>query len=507
MNVRAISITVIQLLLSGCIIVMGVWAKISWPGTAGLVLATLGPPLINAAQMRLQRRRSELGLATAWAGTLLAWGTLLLTNGAWDSYYAVLAWLAAMVNLLAGSGGPAGAGKVRWRCLAMVWAMGGGWIWLVDAYLTNRRGGFLAGLLINLCLLILCRVWFSLGTVGIQTVNTLVLVLIGLPAADLLVRHPAAGAADPRQRYFSFEKGGKDPVSFAAWMTALNAQFDRMDKDNIRMRDASGVLPFRLRPNTHTMYFEIPVNINSRGFRGPEIPDQKGRTYRIVTLGESTTFGYGFTPEDRIWPAALQQLIRERLKPGRPVEVINAGVPMCDLKNNLTRLAGEILPLQPDMIISYHGLNGFHLISEALPRTSAKNPPRLKPRPVRLLAEAEYGWKVWRFKHRRSAVLGRHPPALKDPPHTEYAAAYRQLISFALTNKIRLVLANYSMAVNAGSDSRVVDFFTAAPGPRPIGRSRPTKSTRSLSSNWPRNIRKFASWIRILTWTGNTTSS
>ena len=186
---------------------------------------------------------------------------------------------------------------------------------------------------------------------------------------------------------------------------------------------------------------------------------EKGRAYRIVTLGESTTFGFGFTPEDRLWPARLEQLIREQLKPGRPVEVINAGVPSYDVRQNLTRLAGEILPLQPDLIISYHGVNGFHLIWDALPRTSAKDPPRLKPRPLRLLAEAEYGWKIRRFKRRYSAELAGHPPVLTEPLRTEYAAAYRQLISFAATNQIRLALADFSMAVNAGSDPRVVDFY------------------------------------------------
>ena len=41
---------------------------------------------------------------------------------------------------------------------------------------------------------------------------------------------------------------------------------------------------------------------------------------------------------------------------------------------------------------------------------------------------------------------------------TEYATCYRRLIEVTRTNGIRLVLANYSMAVNRQSDSDVVEI-------------------------------------------------
>ena len=43
--------------------------------------------------------------------------------------------------------------------------------------------------------------------------------------------------------------------------------------------------------------------------------------------------------------------------------------------------------------------------------------------------------------------------------NTRYADAYRELIRITETNRIRLVLANYSMAVNAQSDSDVIEFY------------------------------------------------
>ena len=165
------------------------------------------------------------------------------------------------------------------------------------------------------------------------------------------------------------------------------------------------------------------------------------------------------SPDDQPWPELLEQMIRERLKPGRPVEVINAGVLGYNLKQNLARLPRDILPLKPDMIISYHGYNGFHLLEKSLPLATVKNPPVYAPRPLKLLADGEYRLKIMVFKWRQTAPLFQHPPAYSKPMETEYAQAYRQLIQLARTNGIRLVLANYSMAVNSRSDPDVVEFY------------------------------------------------
>src|SRR5581483_2815554 len=123
---------------------------------------------------------------------------------------------------------------------------------------------------------------------------------------------------------------------------------------------APGFIPsIRLRPNSAGPFFASVVKVNSRGFRGQEIPTDKGDAYRIVALGESTTFGMTMASDDQPWPALLEQIIRDRLHPSRRVEVINAGVPGYDLADNVRRLETDILPLHPDLIISYHGYNGF----------------------------------------------------------------------------------------------------------------------------------------------------
>jgi lysophospholipase L1-like esterase len=203
------------------------------------------------------------------------------------------------------------------------------------------------------------------------------------------------------------------------------------------------------------------ISINSRGFRGKEFSAEKGDAYRIVTIGESTTFGSTLRANDRPWPEALEELIRDRLHLARPVQVINAGVPAYHLRHNLARIPVDILPLKPDMIISYHGYNGLHMLSGSLPRASGTLPPAYKSRPLRLLADAEYRLKMAAFKRHLTSPLETRPPSFDRPLETDYAQAYRDLIQIARTNGIHLVMANFSMAVNRQSDSGVVEFYRA----------------------------------------------
>jgi len=207
------------------------------------------------------------------------------------------------------------------------------------------------------------------------------------------------------------------------------------------------------------VFFDSPIAINSKGFRGKEFSTDKGGTYRIVALGESTTFGLTLTADDKPWPDLLDELIQQRLKPNRRVEVINAGVPAYSLSHSLRRLATDILPLQPDMIISYHGFNGFPMLYWAIPPAHGRAPPGYQLRPIKLLADYEYRFKLFRYKQRLLAGLVREPPSDLVPMDSEYARAYEKLIVAARTNKIRLVLANFSMAVNQQSQPDVVQFY------------------------------------------------
>jgi lysophospholipase L1-like esterase len=443
---------ILQILLSGCAIVAAIFSKLPWLAVAAMAL--LAGESFSVARRNVFCPR---GWWLCWLGTLTGVVTLFVTD-----FHNLGAAISGLLNgaaiLLAGSRLEPQF-RNRWRMPGLVWGFHGAITWLAWAYGQNLEPMFYAGLGIALGLLVLCKWWFRLPAAGVLAANTLLVLLVGLPVVDAMMRprqhllaHP-----DPAGKYYSYEVAMKDPGGFVSWNRYATAELRQLNA-RFYAPDTAGVLPYRLRPGASGPLFNSAVAINSMGFRGREIPREKGNAYRIVALGESTTFGDTLNPGDQPWPELLEEMIAARLKPSRPVEVINAGTPGYTIKENLYRLWTEILALKPDLIISYHGYNGFPLISSALPPVLARDTPVYHERPLKLLADFEFGLRVAWFRHRQaSAATGQ--PASVNPLDTEYARAYRELIRLAETNHVRLVLANYSMAVNEASDPRVIEFY------------------------------------------------
>ncbi len=455
-----------QALLTGAVALMSTWAGTAWPGVAGLAL--LGAVAIAAAAPPAGRREAVRAWASAsgWACTAFVLGTVLLGKAArgtlgtyLDSFYVVLAWMMVATILPASRGLADGRTRTLWRLLVMLWALLGGSIWVAVSYLGDYSGAFFIGLMTLLALLILCHFWFRLRAAGIVAVNTCILAILGLPVVDLTVRcaESLRTPLDARRQYYLYDAAKKDPVAFGRWWNYYGTQWRRAQQQFV-MPDPDRVLFYRLRPKSHVQVAQCAFTINSRGFRGPKVRAEKGNAYRIVALGESSTFGVTLAPGQRPWPELLEQLIRARLSPSRPVEVINAGVPGYRLGQNLYRLTREILPLKPDMVISYHGINAFDALGDAVPLAPRANPRAYKKRPLQLLADAEYRLKLFRFQRGRPPQEVPHSAALADPLTTAYAQLYRQLIQITRTNGIRLVLAKFSMAVNDRTAPDIVEF-------------------------------------------------
>jgi lysophospholipase L1-like esterase len=452
--------SLLQTLLLGLTFLLALWVQL--PATSltgfGLVAAALISPAL--APLSARPRVEIAALAVLWIGSLTVWVSVALGNITCDFYYALLAGLMAGAIWLAARRVVGGIWKTRWNAAVMAWLLCGSFMWLGAGYFQNQRGGFYAGLSATLAVLALGRWWFDLGAAGAQAVNTLILLLVGLPVVDLAVHPQSRIPIRPEtcRLYYSYDNAKGDPDAFGHWEEYYETQFGRLGLEIFAPAPHS-VLPFRLRPGSHGMMISCPISINSLGMRGPEISAAKNGVYRIVALGESTTFGMTIQPGDKPWPEVLEQIIRQRLKTRRPVQVVNAGVPAYTILGNLSRLPLEILPLKPDMIISYHGANGFSLIDNAVLPAVGPAPPVYRERPVKLAADAEHRLRLLLFRYQagRSAVAAA-PPAAR-PLDTAYAAAYRQLIQCARTNRIRLALANFSMAVNQASDPKVIDFY------------------------------------------------
>ena len=350
--------------------------------------------------------------------------------------------------------------KHLWRIYSMTWAAIGVSVWLWVSYVGNRGASFFAGLGGAFIILLAAKRWLIRRNVSIQAANTLILLILVLPLMDFITRPRYTLGQQPASwaKCYSYEGARKDPVAFMRWWNYYLDQWNRIHPQ-IYMPDPDGILPFRLIPNGRAKLFESDISINSHGFRGPPILEIKGETYRIVVIGESTTFGCTLHDGDRPWPEWLHQIIEDRLSPRRPVEVINTGVPTFTLQHNLDRMTGEILPLKPDLIIAYHGYNGFSWLDASLPAIVGRRPPVYRERPLRLLADCEHHLKLlnYRHKHERSGTARSVTP--DDPMQTQYARAYESLIRIAQTNEIRLALANFSMAVNSRSDRDVKEFY------------------------------------------------
>ena len=336
-------------------------------------------------------------------------------------------------------------------------------LYLVCAdYRADARGGFYLHLTLAVGMLILVKNSMP-GRAGWHLcVNTLVLWVVGLVLIEAYLASRTQIMDRPvERRLYSFEAAHRDPAGFRQWWNYYTEEWSRC-MGQIAMPDPRKTLPFRLKPGSRAKLFDSEVAINSRGFRDEEFALDKGGAYRIVVLGESTTMGCTLAATDRPWPKVLAALIASRMPSSRKVQVINAGVAAYDLKDNLFRLAEDILPLAPDLIVSYHGFNGFKYLGTVFYSISANSWPKYVERPMVLLARAEYGFKCRcyaRQLHRRDReVPGKPltPAALLD---TRYAHLYEQLIEACRTNHIRLALASFNLAVKADSDREVIEFY------------------------------------------------
>lgn len=122
---------------------------------------------------------------------------------------------------------------------------------------------------------------------------------------------------------------------------------------NLEIYTPDEKLFWRLKPNQQcfTKIDHKPVRINSQGTRGQEIVQPKpANTIRILSLGDSRTFGWGLT-EDETYTVRLGKLLQEKLGPSRRVEVINAGVNAWSYPQMYVYFRERGLAYQPDIVI------------------------------------------------------------------------------------------------------------------------------------------------------------
>lgn len=114
-------------------------------------------------------------------------------------------------------------------------------------------------------------------------------------------------------------------------------------------------------PDGRPVWEEIEVTINAHGFRGHEFELAKPPgTFRVVTLGASSTFGYR-SRDDETYPHYLEQLLRAQGSTERTFEVINLGIPHSNSAQIKSLFLAEGLALSPDVVTFYEGANDTRL--------------------------------------------------------------------------------------------------------------------------------------------------
>jgi len=113
------------------------------------------------------------------------------------------------------------------------------------------------------------------------------------------------------------------------------------------------LLFWRVKPNIGG---ENGCTTNSMGLRGPEIPEKTDREFRILSLGESTTFCARFSYYES-YSALLEKGLAQ--VQGKKVRVINAGSPAYTLLQGYVYLKHYGLELKPDAVLLYFGMNDF----------------------------------------------------------------------------------------------------------------------------------------------------
>lgn len=182
---------------------------------------------------------------------------------------------------------------------------------------------------------------------------------------------------------------------------------------------------YKFRPNRTlelgTSERRYHVRINNHGFRGKDFDSQKPRgIFRIVTLGESSTFGF-YSSDPFTYPAQLESRLNNDRTCQKQVEVINGGMPWITSDKIVALTKAEILAYKPDVLTLYAGHN------DAVDDRGSE------------IRNARLGWNPLRWWSRRTMVIR----------ELTYYPRDRVLVLHFLAEYIKKLL-NYRMSLERG---------------------------------------------------------
>jgi len=158
------------------------------------------------------------------------------------------------------------------------------------------------------------------------------------------------------------------------------------------------------------------LRTNSRGYPGREAAyGPHPGTFRIVCLGDSSTFGWGVGGEDA-YPALLEREVALR-HPGLRVEVVNLGICGYSSLQGRVLLEREALRYEPDVVSLSYGSNDWSRVPEPFDEVLRRNAGWLGG--LRALLNRSRAYQIYAAFLTRKAALEGSPALDRLRPGTE----------------------------------------------------------------------------------------
>jgi lysophospholipase L1-like esterase len=158
-----------------------------------------------------------------------------------------------------------------------------------------------------------------------------------------------------------------------------------------------------LNPNRVYGGSRATIRSNSMGLRSPEISiERSSPSFRVAVIGASSVMGIHARENEDTFPAILERRLSEA---GRwpKVEVINAGIAGYTVKDQSRLLEKLILPLRPDLIVLYPGVNDLSRLCRPASQSRASREPLATVNAPRFLLLSNLV--------RKNTIWFRHAPA------------------------------------------------------------------------------------------------
>ena len=152
------------------------------------------------------------------------------------------------------------------------------------------------------------------------------------------------------------------PPEAAEWMSYFSeARFLHYKmKKNVSARVSNTVNRMELERG-----IKVDFESNSDGFRTAEVSRKKGdNVFRIVFMGDSTTFGWGVNQDER-FSSVLEKLLNES-QDRIEFEAINLGIPGYSTIHGLQVFEHYALKYKPDMVVVSFGANDSRKVPPAV---------------------------------------------------------------------------------------------------------------------------------------------